>query len=572
MASTAPYANDHRDTNGPGDARPNALKIIRDEGLDGILQGKVCLITGGTAGIGIETARAMHATGADVYITGRDTQKGVAVAENLASDGKPGKVVFLQMSLDSVEDVSVAAVQFLSMSENLNILICNAGIVLHSKGLTKNGFEKHFGVNYVAHFAFFQALRETLVKSASPSMSSRVVVLASLSHQASSVNFEDINFITRDYNPMLAYGASKTACIWMANEIERRFFHGGQDAKTAAMWSTTIPILAGLPVVASSFLADLPATFNDTPAIWAYVSYSNPSVAVLTGSFNRSAMDAPHKGETSDPALKKTNEFLNTSNFIAYDERFFDILGPQAIVKQVQQLAFQTHEAPCYNKDTKELYFAEWGPPGGDDGTHSWQYMLDTRNNTLKKITTTPPTVNAHGCIYYRGAYHVVTDGSHNETGALVRVDPETLERTVLLNNYYREPFMGFNDLDIDSEGNFWLTDSKSGWGRDIVDYTPPTNPTVYFVNGTTMRPIVVHITTGNANGVAVSSLSDGRHTLYLPDTGVSEFKPVSKKNPYGNRALFAYDVATGGVLTSPRLLNNPISYFYDSIRVSRNS
>lgn len=103
------------------------------------------------------------------------------------------------------------------------------------------------------------------------------------------------------------------------------------------------------------------------------------------------------------------------------------------------------------------------------------------------------------------------------------------------------------------------------------MDYTPPTNPTVYFVNGTTMRPKVVHITTGNANGVAVSSLQDGRHTLYLPDTGVSEFKPVSKKNPYGNRALFAYDVATGGVLTSPRLLNNPISYFYDGIRVSRN-
>ncbi|KAI8273198.1 hypothetical protein K4K60_011181 [Colletotrichum sp. SAR11_57] len=304
-------------------------------------------------------------------------------------------------------------------------------------------------------------------------------------------------------------------------------FHGGQDAKTPAMWSTTIPILAGLPLVASSFLADLPATFNDTPAIWAYVSYGNPSVAVLTGSFNRSAIDAPHKGETSDPALKKTNEFLNTTNFIAYDERFFDIFGPQATVKQVQQLAFQTHEAPCYNKDTKELYFAEWGPPGGDDGTHSWQYMLTTRNNTLKKITTTPPTVNAHGCIYYRGAYHVVTDGSHNETGALVRVNPETLERTVLLNNYYQEPFMGFNDLDIDSEGN--------------------------------------------ANGVAVSSLQDGRHTLYLPDTGVSEFKPVSKKNPYGNRALFAYDVAPGGVLTSPRLLNNPISYFYDGIRVSRN-
>lgn len=90
-------------------------------------------------------------------------------------------------------------------------------------------------------------------------------------------------------------------------------------------------------------------------------------------------------------------------------------------------------------------------------------------------------------------------------------------------------------------------------------------------VNGTTMRPRVVHITTGKANGVAVSPLQDGHHVLYLPDTGVSEAKPVDRKNPYGTRALFAYDVAAGGVLTNARFLNNPISYFYDGIRVSRN-
>lgn len=102
--------------------------------------------------------------------------------------------------------------------------------MLHPKGLTKDSFETHFGVNYAAHFALFQALRETLIKSAGPSMSSRVVMLASLSHQASSVNFEDINFTTRDYSPMLAYGVSKTACIWMANEIERRYGREGLHA------------------------------------------------------------------------------------------------------------------------------------------------------------------------------------------------------------------------------------------------------------------------------------------------------------------------------------------------------
>lgn len=157
---------------------------------------------------------------------------------------------------------------------------------------------------------------------------------------------------------------------------------------------------------------------------------------------------------------------MNTTNFIAYDEKFFDIFGPKATVEQVQKLAFQTHEAPCFNLDTNELYFTEWGPPGGDNGTHPWQYLLNTTNNTLRKITTSPPTVNAHGCTYYNGAYHVVTDGSHNETGSLIRIDPKSLEKTVLLNNYYQQPFMGFNDLDIDSDGNFWMTDSKSAYVR----------------------------------------------------------------------------------------------------------
>lgn len=90
-------------------------------------------------------------------------------------------------------------------------------------------------------------------------------------------------------------------------------------------------------------------------------------------------------------------------------------------------------------------------------------------------------------------------------------------------------------------------------------------------VNGTTMRPRVVYTTTGNANGVAVSVLN-GKTTLYLPDTGVSVFKPVSKKDPYEDRALYALDVSPeGGYLSNKRLLNNPITYFYDGIRVSRN-
>ncbi|KAJ4360986.1 uncharacterized protein N0V89_001555 [Didymosphaeria variabile] len=299
---------------------------------------------------------------------------------------------------------------------------------------------------------------------------------------------------------------------------------------------------------------------------------------VLSGSFNRSAMDAPLEGETSDESISKDWSYLNTTDFIAYDDRFFEIIGPDAVVEHIEPLAHQSHEAPCYNKKTKQIFFVEWGPPGGINGTHDWQYLYDVNSGNLSKIQTDPPTLNAHGCVVYNDSLYVVTDGSGSkETGALVKIDPSTWEKEVILNNYFAQPFLGFNDLDIDSDGNFWLTDSKSAYGRGLIDFYYPTNPTVYFVNATTMRPRAVHITTGNANGVAVALNPDEtargkqKHTVYLPDTGVSEFLPLSRKNPFGNRALFAYDALnTGGVLSNPRLLNNPISYFYDGLRASR--
>lgn len=128
MALNAHYANDHRNPNGPGDARPTALKIIRDQGLDGELLGKVFFVTGCTSGIGTETARALHVTGADVYFTGRDEKAGHNLVERLTKDGKPGKVVFIKLDMTSLASVQEAASRFKGMSDKLNGLICNAGI------------------------------------------------------------------------------------------------------------------------------------------------------------------------------------------------------------------------------------------------------------------------------------------------------------------------------------------------------------------------------------------------------------------------------------------------------------
>lgn len=128
-AILAPYATDHISPNGPGDARPTALKIIRDQGLDGKLTGKIFFVSGGTNGIGLETARALHVAGADVYITGQNAERGREVAEDIASDEKEGKVEFLEMRLGSLENVRETAERFLEATKGkVNVLITNAGM------------------------------------------------------------------------------------------------------------------------------------------------------------------------------------------------------------------------------------------------------------------------------------------------------------------------------------------------------------------------------------------------------------------------------------------------------------
>ncbi|KAL3470354.1 hypothetical protein BJX99DRAFT_264285 [Aspergillus californicus] len=316
---------------------------------------------------------------------------------------------------------------------------------------------------------------------------------------------------------------------------------------------------------ASFYLNALPPWLDDSIAKWAWVSLT--AFATLPGHFNRTMFTAPWASDVTDSALSETLAYVNTTDFVAYDPKFFDIIGADATVEHVQKLAYQSHESPCYNKETNQLFFVEWGPPGGDAGVHSWQYLLDVETNTLRNITTDPPTVNAHGCVVFQGNLHVVTDGDgDSKTGALVKINPHNLTMTTLLNNFLVQPFSGFNDLEIDRNGNFWLTDSKSGYGRDIVDFAPPTSPSVYFVEAETMRTKVVFITDGNTNGVAISP--DSR-TLYIPDTGVSEFRP-SNKDAYGKRMLWAFDISRDGtVLTNQRMLMTPVSYFYDGIRAS---
>ncbi|KAF2839527.1 short-chain dehydrogenase [Patellaria atrata CBS 101060] len=224
-----PQSEKYRDANinrtGPGDARPTALQIVRDAGVLGKLNDKVALITGCTSGIGIETARALHETGATVFITGKDASEAQKVANEIINKEGSNKapIHVLEFDLASLESVRKGAKEFLSQSDRLNILVNNAGVMRAPEGRSVDGYETQFATNHLGHFLLFQLLKDTLLASSTPEFNSRVVVVASTGHRYGQVRFDDYNFEKDPYDPGKAYGQSKTANIYFACAVERKY-------------------------------------------------------------------------------------------------------------------------------------------------------------------------------------------------------------------------------------------------------------------------------------------------------------------------------------------------------------
>jgi len=216
------YTEAHKPENlgGSGDARPSAIQIIKDEGLEGKMTDKVFIVTGASAGIGIETGRALAATGGTVFLTVRDLDKGEAACKSYL---EPGRVELLEMDNSSLESVRAAAKTFLGKSSKLNVLVNNAGIMAAPYTKTAEGFESQFATNHLAHFLFFCLVKDTMIASSTPQFHSRVVNVSSSGHMAGEVQFDNYAFESGNYTPWAGYGQSKTANIYMANEIETRY-------------------------------------------------------------------------------------------------------------------------------------------------------------------------------------------------------------------------------------------------------------------------------------------------------------------------------------------------------------
>jgi len=201
-----------------------------DDVLSGIdLRGKRILVTGVSAGLGVETARSLAARGANVVGAARDLDKAaraVAAARRDAAKGE-GSIDLVSLDLASLQSVRACADTLLDEGKPFDVIIANAGVMATPFGKTADGFETQFGTNHIGHFVLVNRLA-TLVRSGG-----RVVALASSGHRFANVDLDDPNFERTPYDPFVAYGRAKTANILFAVAFDQR--HRARGVRAAAV-------------------------------------------------------------------------------------------------------------------------------------------------------------------------------------------------------------------------------------------------------------------------------------------------------------------------------------------------
>lgn len=220
------------------------------EGID--LGGEVILITGGSTGLGFETARALGAAGASVMITARTEEKGEDAIARLRALVPTGDFSYEILELGSLDSVRAAATDIRRRLPRIDVLIANAGIMAVPFGRTEDGFELQFGTNHLGHFVLIGRLLPSLLL-ASPS---RIVLLSSAGHGMGDIIWDDPNFAGTEYSKMEAYGQSKTANILHAVELERR--HGPRGIHAVAVHPGMVATELGRHFTAEDF-ADIAA-------------------------------------------------------------------------------------------------------------------------------------------------------------------------------------------------------------------------------------------------------------------------------------------------------------------------
>jgi NAD(P)-dependent dehydrogenase (short-subunit alcohol dehydrogenase family) len=178
---------------------------------------KVCLVTGATNGIGLETARALVGSGASVLVHGRDLTRARAVAEDLARTTGNPKVRAVQADFARLADVRQLAQELNASVPRLDVLVNNAGMMSATRGRSAEGYDLTFAVNHLAPFLLTNLLLPSLTSAAA----GRIVVVASAAHRRARLDFDDLMNI-KVSGLLPAYARSKLANILFTRTLAQR--------------------------------------------------------------------------------------------------------------------------------------------------------------------------------------------------------------------------------------------------------------------------------------------------------------------------------------------------------------
>jgi len=261
--------------------------------------GRTFLVTGGNTGIGLATAAALARDGGRVYIACRSAPAGEAAVARIKSQAGPADVRLLALDLASLDSVRECAAAFLALDEPLHVLVNNAGVG-GQRGLTADGFELHFGVNHLGHFALTQLLLGRLTASGP---GARIVNVSSEAHYgARGIDFDAVRRRTATFTGQREYAVSKLCNVLFTQELARRLAGTGVNSYALHPGVVASDIWRRVPRLARPLLTRRMLTIEQGCVTSVYCATS-PAVAADSGLFyDKCAVRAPSPVATQELA------------------------------------------------------------------------------------------------------------------------------------------------------------------------------------------------------------------------------------------------------------------------------
>jgi NAD(P)-dependent dehydrogenase (short-subunit alcohol dehydrogenase family) len=285
------------------DASSTAAEVI--DGVD--LTGSIAVVTGGHAGLGVETVRALRGVGATVIAAARDTERAARGLDGIAD------VEIARLDLTDPASIDDFIADFIASERPLHILVNNAGIMMVPLARDTRGYESQFATNHVGHFQLTVGLWPALQRADG----ARVVAVSSWGHRHSDIVWDDVQYDSREYDALTSYGQSKTANNLFAVEVDRRghddgirgfALHPGSIVTSVAQQLSTEDLQAlglvdedGEPIIDPSRNMKSPAQGAAT-SVWCAAS---PQLDGMGGVYCENCDIAPLVGDADEAEIRE---------------------------------------------------------------------------------------------------------------------------------------------------------------------------------------------------------------------------------------------------------------------------